>query len=173
MFPFRVEVVAQRRTEGDGVCGLCVTLSIQSHTVQMSFSGRPMQFLDDLTRRVVGPQFHEAAPASGGDDGSDVGDGHDDESGAGAEDFDTSASDGHHTPEGNGDDGSEPDDSGESGRDPSRETCGSNSEDEMDASGRQSGALPTPMVAPSTSGVQGMRGGATLTREDVEGMLYD
>ncbi|CAA3000914.1 Hypothetical predicted protein [Olea europaea subsp. europaea] len=29
------------------------------------------------------------------------------------------------------------------------------------------------MVATSTSGVQGMRGGPTLTRDDMEGMLYD
>ncbi|CAA2988177.1 Hypothetical predicted protein [Olea europaea subsp. europaea] len=137
------------------------------------FPDRPVQFLDDLARRVVGLQFHEAAPASGGDDGSAAGDGHDDESGAGTEDVDTSSSDGHQTPEGNGDDGSKPADSGKSGRDPSRETSDSDSEDEVDASGRQSGPLPTPMVAPSTSGVQGMRGGATLTREDVEGMLYD
>ncbi|CAA3000534.1 Hypothetical predicted protein [Olea europaea subsp. europaea] len=136
------------------------------------FLDRPVQFLDDLARRVVGPQFHEAAPASGGDDGSDVGDGHDDEFGVGAEDVDTSASNGHQTPEGNNDDGSKPDDSGESSRDPSSETDGSDSEDEVDASGRKSGALPTPVVAPSTSGVQGTRGGATLTREDVEGMLY-
>ncbi|CAA3001815.1 Hypothetical predicted protein [Olea europaea subsp. europaea] len=124
-------------------------------------------------RRVVGPQFHATAPASGGDDGSDAGDGHDDKSGAGVEDVDTSASDGHHTPEGNGDDGSKPDDSGESVRDPSNETGGSDSENEVDASGRQSGALPTPVVAPSTSRVQGTRGGATLMREDVNGMLYD
>ncbi|CAA2966692.1 Hypothetical predicted protein [Olea europaea subsp. europaea] len=73
------------------------------------FSDRPVQFLDDLARKVVGLQFHEAAPASGGNDGSTAGDGHNDESGAGAEDVDTS----------------------------------------------------------------GTRGGATLTREDVEGMLYD
>ncbi|XP_022883511.1 uncharacterized protein LOC111400329 [Olea europaea var. sylvestris] len=134
---------------------------------------RPVQFLDDLARRVVGPQFHEAAPASGRDDGSDAGDGHDDESGAGAEDVDTSVSDGHHTPEGNGKNGSKSDDSGESGCDPSSETSGSDNENEVDASGQQSGALPTPVVAPSTSGVQGTRGGATLTREDVEGILYD
>ncbi|CAA2959435.1 Hypothetical predicted protein [Olea europaea subsp. europaea] len=110
------------------------------------FPDRPVQFLDDLARRVVGPQ---------------------------GEDVDIFASDGHHTPEGNGDDRSKPDDSGESGRDPSSETGGSDSEDEVDASGRQSGALPTPVVAPSTSGVQGTRGGVTLMREDVEGMLYD
>ncbi|CAA2934442.1 Hypothetical predicted protein [Olea europaea subsp. europaea] len=95
----------------------------------VTFPDRPVQFLDDLARRVVGPQFHEAAPASGGDDGSDAGDGHDDESGAGVEDVDTSASDGHHTPEGNEEDGAEPDDSGESGGDHSNEN-------EMDASGR-------------------------------------
>ncbi|CAA2989122.1 Hypothetical predicted protein [Olea europaea subsp. europaea] len=103
-------------------------------------------------RRVVGPQFHEATLASGTDDGSDAGDGHDDESGAGVEDVDTSASDGHQTPKGNGDDGSKLDDSGESGHEPSSETG---------------------VVAPSTSGVQGTGGGATLTREDVDGMLYD
>ncbi|CAA2955290.1 Hypothetical predicted protein [Olea europaea subsp. europaea] len=137
------------------------------------FPNRPVQFLDDLARRVVGPQFHGAAPASGGDNGSDTGDGHDDESGAGAEDVDKSTRDGHHTPEGNGDDGSKPNDSRESGRDPSSEIGGSDSEKEVDASGRQSGALPTPVVAPSTSGVQGTRDGATLTRKDVEGMLYD
>ncbi|CAA2964368.1 Hypothetical predicted protein [Olea europaea subsp. europaea] len=137
------------------------------------FPDHPMQFLDDLSRSVVGPQFHEAALASGRADGSAAGDGHDDEFGAGAKDIDTSASDGHQTPEGNGDDGSKPDDSGESGRDPSSEIDGSDSEDEVDASGQQSGALPTPMVAPSTSGVQGTRGGPTLMRKDVEGMLYD
>ncbi|CAA2985795.1 Hypothetical predicted protein [Olea europaea subsp. europaea] len=38
---------------------------------------------------------------------------------------------------------------------------------------KASGALPTPVVALSTSGVQGTRGGPTLTREDVEGMLYN
>ncbi|CAA2945550.1 Hypothetical predicted protein [Olea europaea subsp. europaea] len=89
------------------------------------------------------------------------------------QDVDTSASNGHHTPEGNGEDGSKPDGSGESDRDPFSETGSSDSENEVDASGRQSGALPTPVVAPSTSGVQGTRGGATLTREDVDGMLYD
>ncbi|CAA2989123.1 Hypothetical predicted protein [Olea europaea subsp. europaea] len=132
----------------------------------VSFPDCPVQFLDDLTRRVVDPQFHESAPASERDDGSDEGDGHDNESGAGVEDVDTSASDGHQIPKGNRDDGSKPDDSGESGRDPSSEISGSDSEDEVDASGRQSSALPT-------SWVQGTRGGATLTREDVEGMLYD
>ncbi|CAA2955916.1 Hypothetical predicted protein [Olea europaea subsp. europaea] len=137
------------------------------------FSDRPVQFLDGLARSVVGPQFHEAAPASGVDDGSAAGDGHEDESSAEAEDVDTSASDDHQTPEGNEDDGSKPDDSGESGCNPSSETSGSDSEDEVDALGRQSGALPTPVVAPSTSGVQGTRDGPTLTREDVEGMLYD
>ncbi|CAA2974903.1 Hypothetical predicted protein [Olea europaea subsp. europaea] len=142
-------------------------------TSLVPFPDRPVQFLDDLARRVVGPQFHEAAPASGGDDGSDAGDGHDDEFDAGVEDVDTSTSDGHQTLEGNGDDGSKPDDSGKSDRDPSNETGGSDSEDEVDASGWQSGALPTPVVAPSTSGVQGTRGGATLTRENVEGMLYE
>ncbi|CAA2975958.1 Hypothetical predicted protein [Olea europaea subsp. europaea] len=139
----------------------------------VSFPDRPVQFLDDLTRRVVGPQFHEAAPASGGDDGSDAGDEHDDESGAGVEDIDTSASDSYHTSEGNGEDGSKPDDSGKSGRDPSNETDDSDSEKEVDASGRQSGTLPTPVVPPSTSGIQGTRGKVTLTREDVDGMLYD
>ncbi|CAA2971827.1 Hypothetical predicted protein [Olea europaea subsp. europaea] len=139
----------------------------------VSFSDRPVQFLDDLARRVVSPQFHEAAPASGGDDGSDAGDEHDNKSGAGAEDVDTSASDGHHTLEGNGEDGAEPDNSGESGGDHSSETSGSDRENEVDASGRKLGALPTQVVAPSTYGVQGTRGGATITREDVEGMLYD
>ncbi|CAA2969928.1 Hypothetical predicted protein [Olea europaea subsp. europaea] len=56
-----------------------------------------------------------------------------------------------------------PNDSGESGHDPSRETGASDSKDEEDVSGQQSGALPTP----------GTRGGPTLTREDMEGMLYD
>ncbi|CAA2960221.1 Hypothetical predicted protein [Olea europaea subsp. europaea] len=107
------------------------------------FLDRPVQFLDNLARRVVSPQFHETTPAGGGDD------------------------------EGNGDDGSKPADSGKSNRHPSSEIGGSDSEDEVDASGRQSGALPTPVVAPSTSGVQGTRGGATLTREDVKGVLYD
>ncbi|CAA2957854.1 Hypothetical predicted protein [Olea europaea subsp. europaea] len=143
-------------------------------------------FRDVRVMKVVSPQFHEAAPASGGDDGSDADDGHDDESGAGAEDVDTSASDGHHTPEGNGEDGAEHDDSGESGGDHSSKSGGSDSENEVDASarqsgalptpvvaGRQSGVLPTPVVAPSTYGVQGTRGGATMMREDVEGMLYD
>ncbi|CAA2978083.1 Hypothetical predicted protein [Olea europaea subsp. europaea] len=124
------------------------------------FPDRLVQFLDDLARSVVGPQFHKAAPASGGDDGSAAGDGHDDESGTGVEDDETSASDDHQTSKGNGDDGSKPDDSGKSGRDPSSETGASDNEDEEDASGRQSGALPTPVVVPSTSG-------------DVEGMLYD
>ncbi|CAA2969927.1 Hypothetical predicted protein [Olea europaea subsp. europaea] len=50
---------------------------------------------DDLVRSVVGPQFHEATPASVGDDGSAAGDEHDDESGAGVEDNETSASDDH------------------------------------------------------------------------------
>ncbi|CAA3010578.1 Hypothetical predicted protein [Olea europaea subsp. europaea] len=137
------------------------------------FPDRPVQFLDDLARKVVGPQFHEAVQASRGDDGSDVGDRHDDEFGAGAEDVDTSASDGHHTPEGNGEDRAKPDDSEESDRDPSSETDGSDSENEVDASGRQSGALPTSVIALSTYGVQGTCGRATMTREDVEGMLYD
>ncbi|CAA3003884.1 Hypothetical predicted protein [Olea europaea subsp. europaea] len=117
------------------------------------FSDRPVQFLDDLARRVVGLQFHEAVPASGGDDGSDAGDRHADESSAGVEDVDTSASDGHHTPESSGEDGARPDDSGESGGDYSSETGGSDSENEVDVSRRQSGALPTPVVAPSTYGV--------------------
>ncbi|CAA2964272.1 Hypothetical predicted protein [Olea europaea subsp. europaea] len=137
------------------------------------FPNRPVQFLDDLARRIVGPQFHEAAPTSGGDDGSDAGDGHADESGTGVKDIDTSSSDGHHTPEGSGEDGAKPDDSGESGGDHSSETGSSDSEKKVDASGRQSGALPTPVVAPSTYRVQGTHGGATMTREDVEGMLYD
>ncbi|CAA2938962.1 Hypothetical predicted protein [Olea europaea subsp. europaea] len=99
------------------------------------FPDRLVQFLDDLARRVVSPQFHEAAPASGGDDGGAAGDGHDDESGVGVEDVDTFASDGHQTPKGNEDDRSKPDDSGESSRDPSSETGGSDSDDEVDASG--------------------------------------
>ncbi|CAA3007201.1 Hypothetical predicted protein [Olea europaea subsp. europaea] len=119
------------------------------HTMRSSGTYRPSSaILDDHARRVVGPQFHEAAPASGRDDGSAAGDGHDNESGVGAEDVNTSASDGHQTPEGNDDDGSKPADSGESGRDPSSETGGSECEDRVDASGRQSGALPTPVVAP-------------------------
>ncbi|CAA3019852.1 Hypothetical predicted protein [Olea europaea subsp. europaea] len=136
------------------------------------FPDRPVQFLDNLARKVVGPQFHEATPASGGDDGIDAGDEHDDESGAGVEDVDTSASDSYHTSEGNGEDVSKLDDSGESGCDPSSEIGGSDSENKVDASGRQSGTLPTPVVAPSTSGVQGTRGGVTLTREDMDDM-YD
>ncbi|CAA3024919.1 Hypothetical predicted protein [Olea europaea subsp. europaea] len=152
---------------------LCWTFTKQpqQHTYDAFF--RDVQFLDDLARSVVEPQFHEAAPAGGEDDGSAASDEHDDESGAGVEDDETSASDDHQTPEGNGDDGSKHDDSGESVRDPSSKTSASDSEDEEDASGRQSGALPTPVVAPSTSGVQGTRGGPTLTREDVEGMLYN
>ncbi|CAA3009462.1 Hypothetical predicted protein [Olea europaea subsp. europaea] len=119
------------------------------------FPDRPVQFLDDLARRVVGPQFHEAVPANRGDDGSDTGDEHADEFGVGVEDIDTSPSNGHHTPEGSGKDGAKPDDSGESGGDHSSETGGSDSENEVDASRRQSGALPTLVVAPSTYGVQG------------------
>ncbi|CAA3002938.1 Hypothetical predicted protein [Olea europaea subsp. europaea] len=51
----------------------------------VSFPDSSVQFLDDLARGVVGPQFHEAASASGGHAGSTAGDGHDDESSAGAE----------------------------------------------------------------------------------------
>ncbi|CAA2984900.1 Hypothetical predicted protein [Olea europaea subsp. europaea] len=108
----------------------------------------PNAILDDHARRVVGTQFHEAAPASGGDDGSTAGNGHDDEFGVGAEDIDTSASDDHQTSEGNRDDGSKPADNGESDRDPSSETDGSESEDKVDASGWQLVTLPTPVVAP-------------------------
>ncbi|CAA2956472.1 Hypothetical predicted protein [Olea europaea subsp. europaea] len=117
------------------------------------FLDRPVQFLDDLARSVVGPQFHEVAPASGGHEGSAAGDEHDDESDAGAEDDETSASNDHQTPKGNGDDGSKADDSGDSSRDASSEIGTGDTEDDEDASGQQSGALPTPMVAPSTFGV--------------------
>ncbi|CAA2977844.1 60S ribosomal L21 [Olea europaea subsp. europaea] len=136
------------------------------------FPDRPVQFLDDLARSVVGPQFREAAPASGGHEGSAAGDGHDDESGAGAEDDETSMSDDRQTPEVNRDDGSKADDSGDSDCDTSLTTVG-DTEDDEDASGRHSGALPTPMVALSTSGLQSTQGGPTVTREDVEGMLLD
>ncbi|CAA2934942.1 Hypothetical predicted protein [Olea europaea subsp. europaea] len=112
-----------------------------------------VQFLDDLARSVVGPQFHEAAPPSEGHDGSAAGDGHDDEFGAGAEDSETSANDDRQTPEGNDDDGSKADESGDISRDTSSETGTCHTEDDVDASGRQSGALPTPMGAPSTSGL--------------------
>ncbi|CAA3000913.1 Hypothetical predicted protein [Olea europaea subsp. europaea] len=94
------------------------------------FSDLPVQFLDDLARSVVGPQFHDAAPASGENEGSAAGDEHDDESGVGAEDDETSVRDNHQTPKDNGDDGSKADDSGESGRDPSSKTGASDSKDE-------------------------------------------
>ncbi|CAA3016726.1 Hypothetical predicted protein [Olea europaea subsp. europaea] len=132
-----------------------------------------VQFLDDLARSVVESQFHEVAPASGGHEGSAAGDDHDDESGSGVEDEETSASDDRQTSEGNGYDGSKANDSGDNGRDTSNETDAGDIEDDEDASGRQSGALPTPMVAPSTSELQGTRDGPTVTREDVEGMLLD
>ncbi|CAA2986022.1 Hypothetical predicted protein [Olea europaea subsp. europaea] len=93
-------------------------------TSLVPFSDRPVQFLNDLARSVVRPQFHEAAPASGGHEGSAV------------------------TPEGNGDDGSKADDSGDSGHDTSSETGGGDIEDNEDASGWQLCALPTPMVVP-------------------------
>ncbi|CAA3018307.1 Hypothetical predicted protein [Olea europaea subsp. europaea] len=107
------------------------------------FPDCPMEFFDDLASTVVGPQFHEAAPASGGHEGSAEGDEHDDESGVGAEDDETSANDDRQTQEGNGDDRSKANDSGDSGRDASSET------------------------------VLGTHGGPTVTRDDVEGMLYD
>ncbi|CAA3008408.1 Hypothetical predicted protein [Olea europaea subsp. europaea] len=137
------------------------------------FPDRPVQVLDNLARSVVRPQFHEAALANGGHDGSAVGDGHDDESCAAVEDNETSVSDDRQTPEGNGDDGSTVDESGDSSRDTSSETDVGDTKDDNDASGRQSGALPTPMDAPSTSGRQGMRGGPTVMRANVEGILLD
>ncbi|CAA3005805.1 Hypothetical predicted protein [Olea europaea subsp. europaea] len=81
-----------------------------------------VQFLDDLDRSVVGPQFHEAVPTSKGHDGSATGDDHYDESGTGAEDDETSASDDRQTPEGNDNDGSKADENGDSSRDTSIET---------------------------------------------------
>ncbi|CAA3012872.1 Hypothetical predicted protein [Olea europaea subsp. europaea] len=104
---------------------------------------------------VVGPQFHEAASASGGHDGRTAGDGHDDESG---------------TLEGNSDDGSKANESGDNSRDTSSETGAG---DDEDVSGWQSGALPILMVVLSTSGLQVTHGGPTVMREDVEGMLLD
>ncbi|CAA2964465.1 Hypothetical predicted protein [Olea europaea subsp. europaea] len=92
-------------------------------------------------------------PDCPGHDGSAAGDGHDDESGVGAEDDETSVSDDRQTPEGNGDDGSKADESGDSNRDTFNETCAGDAEDDKDASGRQSGAFSTPMVAPSTYGL--------------------
>ncbi|CAA2968097.1 Hypothetical predicted protein [Olea europaea subsp. europaea] len=139
----------------------------------VSFPDHPVQFLDDLAMSIVGPQFHEALPASGGHEGSTTGDGHDDESGARAEDDETSASENRQTPKGNDDDRSKADDSGDSGGDTSSETGGGDTDDDEDASRWHSGALPTPIVGPSTSGLQGTRGGLTMTREDVEGMLLD
>ncbi|CAA2986374.1 Hypothetical predicted protein [Olea europaea subsp. europaea] len=124
-------------------------------------------------KSVVEPQFHEAASANGEHDGSAMSDDHDDESGTRVEDDKTSASDDRQTPEGNGDDGFKADESGDSSRDTSSETGAGDTEDDEDASGRQSGALPTPMDAPSTSALQGTRGGLTMTREGVEGMLLD
>ncbi|CAA3002568.1 Hypothetical predicted protein [Olea europaea subsp. europaea] len=137
------------------------------------FPNCPVQFLDDLARSVVGPQFHEAAPTNGGHDGSAVGDDHDDESGAETEDNEKSTSDDRQTPEGNGNDGSKANESKDSSRDTSSETSAGDTEDGENASGRQSGALPNPMGAPSTSGLQASRGGSTVMREDVEGMLLD
>ncbi|CAA2966307.1 Hypothetical predicted protein [Olea europaea subsp. europaea] len=122
---------------------------------------------------VVGPQFHEVAPTSRGHEGSTAGHGHDDKSGAGAEDDETSMSDDRQTPEGNGDDGSKADDSGDSKCDTSSEIGVGDTDDDEDTSGRQSGASPTPMVAPSTSRVQGKRGGPTVMRDNVEGILLD
>ncbi|CAA2968549.1 Hypothetical predicted protein [Olea europaea subsp. europaea] len=142
-------------------------------TSLVSFPDCPVQFLDDLARSVVGLQFHEVALASGGHEDSAADDRHDDKSGAGAEDDETSPSDDRLTPEGSRDDGSKADDSGDSGRDTSSETGAGDTEDDEDTSGRQSAALPTPMVAPSTSGVQGTRGGPTVTRDNVEGILLD
>ncbi|CAA2961526.1 Hypothetical predicted protein [Olea europaea subsp. europaea] len=89
------------------------------------FPDRPVQFLDE----------------------------HDDESGAGAEDDETFVSDDRQTLKGNEDDGSKADDSGDSGRNASSEIGAGDTKDDEDASGQQSSALPTPMVAPSTSGV--------------------
>ncbi|CAA2974684.1 60S ribosomal L21-2 [Olea europaea subsp. europaea] len=109
-------------------------------------------------RSVFGPQFHEAAPASGGHDGSTAGDGHDDESGAGAEEDETFASNDHQTPKGNGDDESKANESGDSSRDTSSETGAGDIEDDEDVSGRQSRVLPTPMVVPFTSGLQAEEG---------------
>ncbi|CAA2973308.1 Hypothetical predicted protein [Olea europaea subsp. europaea] len=98
----------------------------------------------------IAMQFHEVAPASGGHDGRAVGDGHDDEFGTRAEDDETSTSNDRQTPKGNDNDGSKADESGDSNHDTSSETSAGDTED---ASGRQSGALPTPMGAPSTSGL--------------------
>ncbi|CAA2935144.1 Hypothetical predicted protein [Olea europaea subsp. europaea] len=112
------------------------------------FPDRPVQFLDDLTRSVVGPHFHAEALTSGRHNGSAAGDDHDDEFGAGVEDDETSASDDRQTPEGNDDDGSKADVSGDS----SCKTGAGDTEDDKDSSGRQSGALSTPMVAPSKFG---------------------
>ncbi|CAA3032827.1 Hypothetical predicted protein [Olea europaea subsp. europaea] len=112
----------------------------------VSFSNRLVQFLDDLARSVVGPQFHEAAPAVG--------------------DMRITLRVTTMTM-------SQADYSGDSGDDTSTETDGGDTEDDEDASGRQSGALPTSMVGSSTSELQGTRGGSTVTRKDVEGMLLD
>ncbi|CAA3024703.1 Hypothetical predicted protein [Olea europaea subsp. europaea] len=122
-------------------------------TSLVPFPDRPVQFLDDLARSVVGPQFNEAAPASGGHEGSATDNGHDDEFGAGAEDDETFTSDYRQTPKGNDDDGSKADDSGDSGGDTSSKTSSGDTEDDKDASGWQSGTLPTPIVASSTSGL--------------------
>ncbi|CAA2968453.1 Hypothetical predicted protein [Olea europaea subsp. europaea] len=70
-------------------------------------------------KSVVGPQFHEVAPASGGHNDSAAGNGHDDESSARVEDNETSTSDNRRTPKGNDDDGSKADESGDSSRDTS------------------------------------------------------
>ncbi|CAA2967677.1 Hypothetical predicted protein [Olea europaea subsp. europaea] len=120
---------------------------------------RPVQFLDNFARSVVGPQFHEVTLASGGHEGSGAGDDQDDEFGAGLEDDETSASDDRQTPEGNDDDGSKADDSRDSGGDTSSETGGGDTEDEDDASGRQSGG-------PSTSGLQDGEGGDEQSPQD-------
>ncbi|CAA2990980.1 Hypothetical predicted protein, partial [Olea europaea subsp. europaea] len=112
-------------------------------------------------------------PYCGVHEGSTAGDGHDDESSAGVENDETFTSDDRQTSEGNGDDGSKANDNGDSGGDTSSETGGGDTEDDEDASGWQSSALPTPMVGPSTFGLSGRRGGPTVTMEDVEGMLLD
>ncbi|CAA3029311.1 Hypothetical predicted protein [Olea europaea subsp. europaea] len=98
-------------------------------TSLVPFPDRPVQFLDDLTRSVVGPHFHEEALTSGGHNGSAVGDDHDNESGAGAEDDETSASDDCQTSEGNDDDGSKADVSGDSSCNTSSETGAGDTEE--------------------------------------------
>ncbi|CAA2963256.1 Hypothetical predicted protein [Olea europaea subsp. europaea] len=142
-------------------------------TSLVPFPDRPVQVLDDFSKSVVRPQFHKAAPASGENDGSAMGNDHDDESSVGVEDDETSASDDRQTLEGNGDDGSTADKSRGSSCDTSNETGAGDTEDDEDASGWLSGALPIPLSASSTSGRQGTRGGPIVTRMDVEGMLLD